>query len=344
MRLQQVRQTIMRVQADKDTMQRFKEDMIRRFWRFKGLRFPSDDPCFEEANPRGSRPPVFHEADAEGNLLVDPALTENERLRLIGTIPVLKRHRWFRSMASSQALTQTVFGSLAVMGRLDLLAGLETEDGERPFQPDAHGAADLELEVEVDCLGEPRPTSKDVAYRGLNPVTAECKLTEEGVGTCSRPTLSQAEPQYCDGSYTRQKGRQERCPLTEIGVRYWPLVPRLFRIDAGIDHSICPLNATYQLVRNLLATCLSAKGEVLADARVVLLHDERNRAFRPGGDGWRAYTQVRSMLLDPPMLQRTSWQRLARLLRSDARTTWLADALDAKYGFFESASGTGGGH
>jgi hypothetical protein len=334
----------MQAQKDKDTIQRFKEDMIRRFWRFKKLRFPADDPCFEEARPRGLRPPVFHEADAESNLLIDPVLTEVERLRLIGMIPVLKRHQWFRSMSSSQALTQTVFGSLAVMGRLGLLAGLETEDGERPFQPDAHGAAHLALEVEVDCLGEPRPTSKDVAYRGLNPVTAECKLTEEGVGTCSRPTLSQAAPQYCDGSYTRQKRRQERCYLSEIGVRYWLLVPRLFQIDTEIDHSTCPLNATYQLVRNLLATCLSPSGEILAGARVVLLHDERNPAFRPGGDGWRAYRQVRNMLIEPRMLQRTSWQRLAQLLRSEDRTTWLAEALDAKYGFLKSPSGIGGGH
>ena len=334
----------MQVQDDKDMTQEFKEDMIRRFWRFKGLRFPADDPRFEEARPRGLRPPVFHEAYAEGNLLIDPALTESERLRLIGMIPALKRHLWFRSMRSSQALTQTVFGSLAVTGRLGLLAGLETEDGERPFQPNAHGAAHLALEVDVDCLGEPRPTSKDVAYRGLNPVTVECKLMEESIGLCSRPRLFQNDFRYCDGSYTRQRGRQERCSLTGIGVRYWPLVPRLFRIDAGIDHSICPLHRNYRLVRNLLATCLSPSGKILAGARVVLLHDERNPAFRPGGDGWRAYQQVRSMLIEPRMLQRTSWQRLAQLLRSEDRTTWLAEALDAKYGFLGSACGTGGGH
>ena len=92
------------------------------------------------------------------------------------------------------------------------------------------------------------------------------------------------------------------------------------------------LAGVYQLVRNLLATCLSPEGEILTDARVVLLHDERNPAFQPGGDGWRAYQQVRSMLLDPRMLQRTSWQRLARLLRSDERTTWLADAWTRSMG------------
>jgi hypothetical protein len=334
----------MRIQEERDTMLEFREDMISRFWRFKRCGFSADDPRFEQANRCGSRPPVFHEANAEGNLLIDPAFTEAERLRLIGMIPVGIRHEWFRSMIGSQALTQNVFGSLAVMGRLDLLTGLETEDRERPFQPDPQGAAYLELEVKVDCLGEPRPTLKDVAYRGLNPVTAECKLMEESVGPCSRPTLSQSDPRYCDGSYTRQRGRQERCYLTEVGIRYWSLVPQLFRIDAGIDHPVCPLNATYQLVRNLLATCLSPGGDVLADARVVLIHDERNPAFQPGGAGWNAYQQVRSLLLDRRLLQRTSWQHLARLLGSDGRTTWLANALDAKYGFLGGASSIGGGH
>ena len=112
-------------------------------------------------------------------------------------------------MSSSQALTQSVFGSLVVMDRLDLLASLETDDGERPFQPAADGLADLELEVEVRSLGEPRPTQKEVVYLGLNPVTAECKLTEDRVGTCSRPTLLQGDPQFCNGSYSLQKNRPE---------------------------------------------------------------------------------------------------------------------------------------
>ena len=64
---------------------------------------------------------MFHEVNAEANLLIDSALTESERLRLIGMIPVLKRHQWFRSMRSSQALTRTVFGLLA--GALDAKYG-----------------------------------------------------------------------------------------------------------------------------------------------------------------------------------------------------------------------------
>ena len=54
---------------------------------------------------------------------------------------------------------------------------------------------------------------------------------EERVGTCWRPTLDLYDHQFCDGSYTRRMGQQERCCLTEIGVRYWHLVPRLFPIS-----------------------------------------------------------------------------------------------------------------
>ena len=174
-----------------------------------------------------------------------------------------------------------------------------------------------------------------MAFFGLNPVTVECKFTEAETSPCSRPDLRLDRPEHCDGSYTRQRGRRNRCSLTEIGVRYWEFVPLLFHINADIDHRECPLNATYQLVRNLLATCVSPEGLVLPEARVVLLHDERNPSFQREGIGWAAYHRVKSMLRDPRMLQRATWQNLVRLLQKDPRTEWLAEALDAKYGFLE---------
>ena len=100
----------------------------------------------------------------------------------------------------------------------------------------------------------------------------------------------------------------------------------LFQINPDIDHRVCPLNSTYQLVRNLVATCVSAEGLVLPEARVVLMYDERNPSFQPGGSGWTAHHRVKSMLRDPRMLQRATWQNLVRLLRGDPRTMWLADA------------------
>ena len=183
------------------------QDMVQRFWTYKEFDLPGRDGEFEEAAPRGARPPVFVRGFATGNLLIDLAFDKEARTRLIEMLPAGSRHRSFRSMKSSQALTQTVFGSLAVMGRLDLLANLETEEGERPFEPGPLGQPDLELEVDVKHLNEPRRTSKYVAFHGLNLVTAECKLTEEGIGTCSRPRLPMDDPQHCDGSYTRQSDR-----------------------------------------------------------------------------------------------------------------------------------------
>ena len=219
-------------------MHEYLQQVVQRFWAYKEFELAGRDDELEEAAPRGLRPPVFFREFEVGNLLIDPELNEDDRTYLINMIPAVGRHGLFRSMKSSQALTQTVFGSLAVMGRLDLLANLETEEGERPFQQGPLGQPDLELEVDVNHLNEPRPTSKDVAFRGLNPVTVECKFTEAGIGTCSRPDLRLDNPEHCDGSYTRQSDRHERCCLTEIGVRYWQLVPLLFHINADIDHRV----------------------------------------------------------------------------------------------------------
>ena len=48
-------------------------------------------------------------------------------------MPPSKRHRWFRSMKSSQALTQSVFGALAATGHLAALGALTAECGRSAF-------------------------------------------------------------------------------------------------------------------------------------------------------------------------------------------------------------------
>jgi len=89
-------------------------------------------------------------------------------------------------------------------------------------------AYNFSMEHEVRILNEPRPTSLDVFISGRHRIAIECKLSETEFGTCSRPRLSKGSPEYCDGSYTVQGGRKTRCALTEIGVRYWGHIPRLF--------------------------------------------------------------------------------------------------------------------
>jgi hypothetical protein len=156
-------------------------------------------------------------------------------------------------MKSSQALTQSVFANLIALGKLDLLAGLDDEDGGFVFFERAPEPRDVQLEYPVDHLGEPRRTSVDVFVRGSHPVAIECKLAETEIGACSRPRLLSSEPNFerdhCDGSYTIQRGRRDRCSLTAIGVRYWECASELFCWPADQDLDPCPLRFTYQLVR-----------------------------------------------------------------------------------------------
>ena len=127
------------------------------------------------------------------------------------------------------------------------------------------GVARPSLEHEVRSLDEPRRTSVDAFVEGPSRCVAiECKFAEREFGVCSRPKLQPGDTtfakQYCDGGYRVQRGRSERCALTEIGVGYWKYLPRLFDWNAVRDLSPCPFSAVYQLARNALAVTVTAEG------------------------------------------------------------------------------------
>ena len=92
------------------------------------------------------------------------------------------------------------------------------------------------LELEVESVEEPvGPFNADIVCTSLGDhrrVVIECKFTEPGFGTCSRPRLRPTDKSYseqrCDGSYRIQAGRSVRCALTGIGVQYWDHLPKLF--------------------------------------------------------------------------------------------------------------------
>jgi hypothetical protein len=200
---------------------------------------------------------VFKREHAAANLLIPPIASTEERQRIIDLIGPHRRHRYFGSMQSSQALAQSVFGIIWALNRLALLSHIRTDDGQSAFGPRLKHRT-IELERPVRTLGEPRPTSIDVWLGGAYRVAVECKLAEVGFGTCSRPRLSPKDASYamqhCDGTYTRQRDRMERCALTEIRVRYWRYSADLFGWANDRDHRPCPLASNYQLARNILAT------------------------------------------------------------------------------------------
>lgn len=315
----------------------YRADLNRRYWQYQQRRFPRWEAFFERPYAPDRRPPVFLCDQAWRNVIVRPGAPSEETARLLALVPAGERHRWFRSMASSQALAQSVLGNLAIDDALGCLTEITGDEG-RPLLGRAQATpGTFAMEYRVDTLGEPRATSLDAYVSGDYRVAIECKFTEREVGTCSRPKLKPTAGNYarahCDGSYSVQRGRRERCSLTEGGVRYWRYVPKLFRWDTNVDYPDCPLNRNYQLVRNVLAAGVRPDGTASpAQGHALLLYDERNPAFWPGGRGLAAYEETRAALCEPAMLRKCNWQHIVGHLRDRGVLPWLSEELALKYG------------
>ncbi len=314
----------------------YKKELDRRYWNYQKNFFPSVEEYFEYFEQ--PNPPVFRMDKASHNVLVRPGSTSEETTRLLELLPRNERHKWFRSMNSSQALAQSVLGNLAVFNELHRLNEVTDDDSEEPLFGDAELSSDnFAMERKVMYLGEPRPTSLDGFISGNYQIAIECKFTESEVGSCSRPRLTPSKSNYnaefCNGTFTKQRGRKDRCSLTEIGVLYWKYVPELFKWGIATDLNPCPLYRNYQLVRNVLAACVRSDGTVLAaNGHAVLIYDERNPAFQNDGHGFVAFEDTRDALKDSSVLRKCSWQRIIKHLRSKMILPWLTDQLELKYG------------
>lgn len=254
--------------------------MVRRFWKYQDENFSDWEEYFERPFNPDSRPPVFRKKAADYNVIFNPDSSSQERDLLLKEIPPKERHRWFRSMSSSQAIAQSILGNLKVYDRLYYLSELSDSDGlllmgdARPTKDNFH------MEYIVDYLKEPRPTNLDGFISGDYKVAIECKLLEPEIGTCSRPKLgkknSNYERDYCNGTYKYQNSREKRCSLTNVDVAYWKYIPDLFKWNNDVDHDPCPLRKNYQLVRNILAAGVRPDCSVLPEkGHVILIYDER---------------------------------------------------------------------
>lgn len=315
-------------------------DLFVRFWAYRRRTFGDSDYFDRPVSDTQKRPPVFKSLHVDKNVLVRPGSSPLEQAAVVRTLTRQKRHTLFASMRSSQALTQSVFGNLKVGKQLDCLIDLQDETGLNLF-PIAAPEACL-LEHEVDYLGEAKraQTSVDVMFIKGYRIALECKLAEDQFGACSRPDLKDDDPQYltdfCNGSHTLQMNRKERCALTGKGIRYWEFVPQLTSWSADVDHVPCPLRSTYQILRTLLAACVSPMPHPALDptnGHVVVVFDDRNPAFRPGGQAHSALLATKTCLKDPTRLRKCSWQQIATAMRRNSQLAWLTDALSLKYGF-----------
>lgn len=295
------------------------------------------DRCHADELDGGSRigrPPVLRPEYSSKGLLVP---TDSGMARqVVSAIRPTQRHRWFRSLKSSQALAQSVFGAIRALGCLELLRDVRTECGRRAFLEESR-CTSLDLEYEVQSLGEPRRTSVDAFVESTSRrVAVECKFTEREFGVCSRPKLRPRDrtyaEQYCDGNYRVQGGRNERCALTEIGVRYWTYLPSLFDWNTDRDLSPCPFSTIYQLARNALAATVTAEGFEPNAGHVLVVYDARNPEFTGNGAAQRQYDAAISACRIPGLIRRLSWQRLSRALNVIPDLAYLVDGLMEKYG------------
>ena len=316
----------------------YRADLNRIYWQYQKAQFPDVQKFFE--HPRGlyGRPPVFNTSESWRNIIINSYANQQEIDELLALVPDGEKHKWFRSMNSSQALAQSIFGNLKIYDSLHYLSELKDDDGLDLFGKANLSSNNFKLEHRVNYLGEPRPTSLDGFISGEYRVAIECKFTESEIGTCSRPRLtpinSNYERDYCNGTFSKQKGRNERCSLTEIGVLYWRYVLVLFNWKNVTDLNPCPLYKNYQLVRNLLVVGVKPDGTVsVNNSHVVLIYDERNPAFQKGGKGFSAYIDTKNALIEPSMLRKCSWQRIVSLMREKKILPWLTEQLNMKYGF-----------
>jgi len=318
--------------------QNYVKELEKRLWNYRRIFFRNADNLFDRRYESGRTPPVFKKHHESNNVILKSGMPETYRQSVLNEIPVKKRHKWFRSMKSSQALAQSVFANLKHFEKLNILGGLNGSDGKPLFIYDAthEHECHMEYSVKENILKEKEGhlTSIDVFFSGNHQIAIECKLSEDGVGPCSRSTqLKPEDEEYCDGRYAAQKGRKEHCNLSSLGIKYWDYIPELFNWSSEAIHDPCPLLETYQLVRNILVACVRPDGRVDSHwGHAVLIYDERNPAFHLGGAGRKATLQVRQGLRNPFLLQECTWQQIVDHIRRDNEMQWLTNKLFQKYG------------
>ena len=315
----------------------FRSELIQRYWKYQQKQFPDVQKLFELPQGLYGRPPVFLREQSWKNIIINPEADQEQIYDLLNLVPKGEQHKWYRSMNSSQALAQSVLGNLKIYNLIEILSDLQDDDGNDIFGKSVLNSDSFELEYKVNYLGEPRSTSLDGYVAGKYRIAIECKFTEVEIGTCSRPRMrpldGNYESQYCDSTYSHQRGRNYRCSLSEIGVKYWEYIPFFFKWNNDIDHNPCPLNSTYQLVRNVLSVGVNTDGTVSSNnGYVVLIYDERNPAFNKDGKAIKAYNNTVASLHYPKMLRKCSWQRIIKHMREEGVLPWLIDELNKKYG------------
>jgi len=126
-------------------------ELFARFWKYRRDTFKAADYFDRSLSDAQDRPPVFKPEYSNKNVLVRPSGSTAEHSAVLDTLPG-KRHKYFASMRSSQALAQAVFGNLKIQQKLDCLLDLRDKNSEILFPITDSDACSMEYEL--DYLGE----------------------------------------------------------------------------------------------------------------------------------------------------------------------------------------------
>jgi len=293
----------------------YKQALLDRFGDYREKRYAEQDHLFD---PDPRRYHVFRPEYADRNVFSPDLAQLIER----------GRHRWLADMGSSQALALSVFGTLLNRGGLALFGEATDEQG-RPLLLDIVLEGRPEFEYPVRTLRESPPTRVDLFLPwAQGHVAIECQLWEVEFGPCSQVDAGQ-----CGGSYALQAGHEQRCALSGKGIRYWRYIPELFRWRADADHIPCPIWKAYQLVRSVLAAAVDPREQQVWGYPVaVLVYDERNPFFAPGGEVDEQFRAVQAALQGPATLKRVTWQAATAAMAKRGGYADLLTWLDDKYG------------
>lgn len=262
-------------------------------------------------------------------------LREQEDLNLLNPtlasfIPRHNRHKWFRSMLSSQALAVSALGTMAQRRELPLLSELQCDDSLMlaPEKLDFHLKA-FEFTPKWLEMGKRKSQIDAYAESPRWRLAIECKLTEPDVGHCQMS--KDGEPQT---AYDELPGYKFCNRVMYNGAaywRYWPEISHLPLPEACADD--CPMHRTYQLARNVICAGIDQEtGGFDGRGTALLLYDERNPSFQVNGDGLRSYETLKKALKDTSMLRSATWQSLAGLLVVSGGYEDLLLFLKEKYG------------
>jgi hypothetical protein len=232
---------------------------------------------------------------------------------------------------SSQALATDVFGTIkdiatvsqtAVLDALAVAAGLP-QGG--PWQ------VELEWSDPKNLLCEKRRTQVDaIAFGRHSIMVIECKFTETG-GACSQTGRIAAGTgmgsRQCNGRYEMQThpgtGVAASCTLSGKGIRYWDVIPQLFKLDPAASYDPCPFKGeAFQWMRNMALASELGRDQGKAAACIIAFAEGGGfpTEAKAGSTSW--LPELADSALAPFMI---SYQQIARLAtEADDSPIWPA--------------------